>query len=133
MQEPERTSVMDWLWPVAVLLVAFGARSWYLFEFTDSGRTEPVLRVQEDRSEEVTSQLELLREHKDYFALAPWSNGPERSAHEAPGYLFFVFGLQQTPLDMKQLVRWTQCVLGTLTALVYYFLARSLVRGHAVA
>jgi 4-amino-4-deoxy-L-arabinose transferase-like glycosyltransferase len=133
MQAPERTTLFDWLWPIVVLVAAFGARSWYLIEYADSGKKEPVLRVQEDRPEKLSDELQILSFRKDFHSEAPWSNGTERTAHTAPGYLYFVYGLQQFPLDLDQTVRWTQCVLGALTALFYYLLARNIFRGHAVA
>jgi hypothetical protein len=132
MQETPRPSVMDWLWPIIVLLVAFGARSWYLAESADFGKNTGPVHVQEVR-EGLGDELRLLQEEKDFYSQAPWAAAPERTAHTAPGYLFFVFVLNQLPTDLNQTVAWTQAVLGSLAAMFYCLLARSVFRGQAVA
>src|SRR5438552_136857 len=119
--QPRRSSLMDWIWPLIVLLVALGARSWYLAELADFGKSDAPLHVQDNRPQDLTQELSLLQDEKDFYSEAPFSNGPERTAHAAPGYLFFVFGLRQLPLNGDQAVRWTQCALGALSAMLYYF------------
>ena len=134
MHDPEQhTSVMDWLWPIIVLLVAFGARSWYLVHHADLGKSTGPIQVQDARAERLDDEIGLLQEHKDFFSKAPWSSEPERTAHEAPGYLFFAFGLHQLPFNFNQAITWTQCMLGSLAAMFYCLTARCIFRGHAVA
>jgi hypothetical protein len=132
LQQPERTGLMSWLAPMIVLVVALGVRSWYLVELTDSGRNDAPLGVQDDRSGRIKDQLGLLKDEKDFVSDAPWSATPERTAHEAPGYLFFVFALNQLPVDLEQAVRWTQCALGAFAAMFYCLLARYIFRGQAI-
>src|SRR5205085_5937349 len=132
-QHPGRSSMMDWIWPIIVLVVALGARSWYLVQLADSGNSDTPLQVQDKRPEDLSQELKLLQDEKDFFSEAPWSDGPERTAHAAPGYLFFVFGLHQLPVNADQAVRWTQCALGALTAMLYCLLARFIFQRQSVA
>ncbi len=135
MQEPERHGVMDWIWPILVLFLALGVRSWYLVELTGSGRGTVSLHVQDERPEDLSRELELLAEQKDFFSTPPWSDGPERTAHAAPGHVFFMLGFWKLPPNilLHQAVSWTQCVLGALTALCYCLLARRVFRSQAIA
>ncbi len=123
MHEPARYSSLSWLGPIVVFAAALGLRGWYLVELTDQGRAAAPLRVQDERSPAIDDQLEQFREHHDFFGRAPWSTTAERTAFASPGYPFFVFAVSQFPIETGPAVRWTQCLLGALTALCWCVLA----------
>jgi 4-amino-4-deoxy-L-arabinose transferase-like glycosyltransferase len=130
---------LDLLLFLVVLATAGAARAWYLVEFAKSGDAEAnaVWRVQQSTgtADEPTSLLvENIKQQgaqAGFRTLAPLKATEEATAHVAPGYPVFrayveyvgaeYAGGQTTPLGA---VRWLQALLGTLTAGLYFLLAR---------
>jgi 4-amino-4-deoxy-L-arabinose transferase-like glycosyltransferase len=125
----------DWLLVLFVLAVAGGARAWYLCEFADCGYLEPGAgwHVQDPRPE-----LEMLVENLNqrgipagFRSLAPLAAGEEATAHVGPGYPVFRSLIETAvrrylaeQLDPLATLRWVQVALGTLTAGLYFAVAR---------
>src|SRR5207302_2036930 len=77
-----------------------------------------------------------LKGSHEFKSAAPLSRGEEKTAHRAPGYPFFLSWLEQAPLDLSPVdrtVRWIQCGLGALTAVLYFFFALRAFDCRAVA
>src|SRR5262249_23740918 len=67
---------------------------------------------------------------------APFADKEELTAHTSPGYPWLVGELKRLlPADAPTdpYVRWLQCILGTLTAGLYYLVARRVFPGRTVA
>jgi 4-amino-4-deoxy-L-arabinose transferase-like glycosyltransferase len=133
MHKSGQHTFFKWLGPIVVFVLALGLRSWYLVDFADSGSTSPPLRVQDQRLEDLADDLKLARGENQYLGRAPWNDRPEITAFAAPGYFFFASALYRLPVDFEPAVRWTQCVLGALTAAIWCLLARKLFRSQLVA
>lgn len=147
MTDSRRFRLLDLIPFVLVLATAAGARVGYLVTRADGGDTAGPLSVQDASPELVmtgdvrTSELDALRgnikDHHWFGSLAPFANQEERTAHTAPGYPWLVGELERHlpaelgPLDRT--VRWVQALLGTLTAGLYYLLARRAFPGRIVA
>jgi hypothetical protein len=61
-----------------------------------------------------------LREHDWFGSLAPLAVKEEQTAHVAPGYTWLIAKLELS----DYWVRWAQCLLGVLTAGLYFLIAR---------
>jgi 4-amino-4-deoxy-L-arabinose transferase-like glycosyltransferase len=126
-----------------VLIVAGGARAWYLIECASKGMSDGPLLVQDrqpvlaglpagafrDDKSPPTEQDALvhnLKEHNWFGSLAPFANQEEQTAHVSPGYSWLLAWLNRSPISpgpSEWTVRWIQCCLGTLTAIFYFFFA----------
>jgi 4-amino-4-deoxy-L-arabinose transferase-like glycosyltransferase len=76
-----------------------------------------------------------LKEKKEFSAQAPFADKVEPTAHTAPGYPGLLCLVEMTNLDvgaMTASLRWFQCGLGSLTALLYFFFARRAFRSLLV-
>jgi 4-amino-4-deoxy-L-arabinose transferase-like glycosyltransferase len=132
-----RLNIIDVFLLLAILAVAACTRFWYLAKFTDHGLTDGPWHVQaatlslvpaadgKEQSEQDTL-LKNLRESHWFGAKAPLANGEEKTADVAPGYIWSLYWLERLPLGnapLPQRVRWVQCLLGVLTAGLYFWLA----------
>jgi hypothetical protein len=143
MPTPRRLGFSDALLFLIILVAAGGARTWYLIVCANSGISAGPLRVQDAQPvltslpadselhgrEQPTEQDALihnLKEHRWFGSLAPFATGEEKTAHVAPGYPWLLAWLELSPLQLGPpdwTVRWMQCCLGTLTAVLYFFFA----------
>jgi 4-amino-4-deoxy-L-arabinose transferase-like glycosyltransferase len=103
----------------AVLVVAAGARIWYLNVCANSARSPGPIRVQETPPE-LEDLVGNLKDYRWFGSHVPLAQGEERTAYPSPGYPWFLLGLQALPSGST---RWVQCALGTLTAVLYFVFA----------
>jgi hypothetical protein len=126
--EPRRFGLPDVLLLVAVLAAAGGARAWYLLDQADGAANNGPIRVQDNRSRELAELVDNLRSGKGFVSHAPFSEGPEVTAHTSPGYPFLLAWIADWTEDWVDdwhvVVRWFQCGLGTLTAGLYFLFVR---------
>jgi hypothetical protein len=123
---------------LVVLTAAAASRVWYLSVCADYAQKDGVLQVQdaalptvppagaEPRSKELAALVQNFKDQRDFVGRAPLSRGEEPTAHTAPGYTLFLAGLELAPVDLSPVnrtVRWIQCGLGTLTAVLYFLFA----------
>ena len=88
-----------------------------------------------ERVDGAESLVQNLRGHRWFGGLAPFAAGEERTAHAAPGYPWLRGELERLPFvsqPAEPLLRWTQCVLGPLTAGLYFLFARRAFRSRTV-
>jgi 4-amino-4-deoxy-L-arabinose transferase-like glycosyltransferase len=143
-------------WPDLVLLllvlaIAAGTRAGYLVTCADSGYKAGPLRVQDKptpagyagptdmrghpRPTEQDVLVYNLVKSKNFASLAPFALDEEVTAHTSPGYPYMLATVAsvggEEGLDFK--IRWLQCVLGSLTAGLYFLFARRAFRSRFVA
>jgi hypothetical protein len=153
MPDPRRFRLIDLIPFLLVLATAAGARVGYLLTYADNAASPGPWLVQDPSPElslptgttmhgqtRITEQDALihnLKEHRWFGSLAPFAPAEERTAQNSPGYPWLVGELERLlPDDMgpaDQVVRWLQCLLGTLTAGLYYLIARRAFPGRVVA
>lgn len=122
------------------LALAGGARVGYLVRYADHATSAGPLQVQDGVPELLRREgrrahgtpteqdvlVENMKTQRWFGCVAPFAPGEERTAHVAPGYPWLVGELERlvseaTPVE--PLVRWVQCGLGTLTAVLYFLFA----------
>jgi 4-amino-4-deoxy-L-arabinose transferase-like glycosyltransferase len=125
---------------LVVLAAAAGARAWYLTTCVSDPAEAPPLRAQDppphvhvadgaapfgkNNPTELDELTYNLREYRAFWSLAPLADKEERTAHMAPGYPYLL-ALAETWLDNpREILRWIQVALGTLTAGLYFLFAR---------
>lgn len=153
MTDPRRLRLADLIPFVLVLFTAAGARVGYLLSYADNAGTDGPVLVQDPappltlpdgttmRGQSTVTEADALvhnmREHRWFGSLAPFAYREERTAHVAPAYPWLRGELERLlPEDWgpaDRLIRWLQCVLGTLTACLYYLVARRAFPGRTVA
>jgi len=147
MTDSRRFRLLDLIPFLLVLATAAGARVGYLVTRAEGGDSAGPLIVQDaspelvltggQRSSELDALRGNIRDHHWFGSLAPFANQEERTAHVAPGYPWLLGELERyAPADLgptDRLVRWLQALLGTLTAGLYYLLARRAFPGRVVA
>jgi hypothetical protein len=123
-----RLGIVECLWLLGVVVIAMSARVWYLNEWTDGGRSAGPLQVQgTPPPSDLKAILAHLSEDHWFAGRAPLATEEETTAHVSPGYPYLMSWLDQSPVNLGTLdrtMRWFQCLLGTLTALLYALLAR---------
>src|SRR5262245_26289576 len=68
-----------------------------------------------------------LRQWQSYSGRAPLADWEEKTAHLSPGYptlVAWLYGWQGDPATTTTLLRWAQCILGSVTALLVFLFAR---------
>ncbi|MBL8793605.1 MAG: glycosyltransferase family 39 protein, partial [Planctomycetia bacterium] len=147
MTEARRLRLADLIPLLLVLAVAAGARVGYLITYAgDAGNPGPMI-VQDappelalplgGRLNEVEALAQNIKEYRWFGTLAPFAPREEQTAHVAPGYPWLLGELERIlpselgPFD--RFLRWAQCVLGVLTAGLYYLIAREAFPGRLVA
>jgi 4-amino-4-deoxy-L-arabinose transferase-like glycosyltransferase len=148
MTEMPRLKLLDLLLACVVLFTAAGVRVGYVWFFADQGHGVGPLKVQDPRPtlkalpegavtltgsppNELDALAYQLKENQAFQAQAPLGNDMKSTAYTTPGYpgmlcLVEILG-EKANLDaagMAASVRWFQCALGSLTALLYFFFAR---------
>jgi 4-amino-4-deoxy-L-arabinose transferase-like glycosyltransferase len=156
MTEMPRFKLLDLLLACVVLFTAAGVRVAYVWFAADQGHASGPLQVQDPRPtlkglpegavtvtgsqpNELDALAYQLKEKQAFRAQAPFANDVEPTAHTTPGYpgllcLVEMLG-EKANLDrdaMAASVRWFQCALGGLTALLYFFFARRAFRSVLV-
>ncbi len=123
-----RLGIIECLWLLGVVVVAMAARVWYLNEWTDGGRSAGPLQVQgAPPPSDLKAILAHLTEDHWFASRAPLATEEETTAHVSPGYPYLMAWMDRAPTNLGTLdrtMRWFQCLLGTLTALLYALLAR---------
>ena len=123
-----RLSIYECFWLLVIVLVAMAARVWYLNEWADGGRSSGPLQVQGTPAPcDLKSIHANLTENRWFGSRAPLATSEEQTAHVSPGYPWLMAWLDKAPTNLGTLdrtMRWLQCLLGTLTALIYALLAR---------
>jgi 4-amino-4-deoxy-L-arabinose transferase-like glycosyltransferase len=152
-----------WWTLLALLLVlgfAAGARIWYMTIATVGGAKEPALVVQGppprcqllegkqffDRTAptEFDNLAENVVNKKWFGCFAPLADKEESTAHIAPLYPLLLGSNRSSPdkdeddgedlfISVDIIVRWLQCLLGTLTAGCYFFFARRAFHSTCIA
>lgn len=153
MTDARRFRLPDLIPFVLVLFAAAGARVGYVLNYADNAATDGPILVQDapptlaladgttmrgqSRVTEADALIHNMKEHRWFGSLAPFAYREERTAHVAPGYPWLRGELERfLPEDLgaaDRLIRWLQCVLGTLTAGLYYLVARRAFPGRTVA
>ena len=132
-----RLGIFDCLWLLLVAAVALAARSWYLSEWAENGRSLGPLQVQGTPAPADLKDIVVnLTEERLFASQPPLASGDEQTAHVSPGYPFLMAWLDLAPVGLDssdRTMRWLQCLLGTLTALIYSLLARRAFGSMAVA
>jgi 4-amino-4-deoxy-L-arabinose transferase-like glycosyltransferase len=150
MADIRRFGTADLLLLLLVLAVAAGARAGYLINCADSGRNSGPLTVQDPqpplsdvtppaemrgspRPTDLDALIDNLEHHQWFGSMAPYAPQEEQTAHVAPGYPWLLAllarGVGDSALDST--VRWIQCGLGALTAVLYFLFARRAFRSLA--
>jgi hypothetical protein len=123
-----RLGIIECLWLLGVVVVAMSARVWYLNEWADGGRSAGPLQVQGTPSpSDLKAILTHLTEDNWFAGRAPLATEEESTAHVSPGYPYLMAWMDRAPFDLGTLdrtMRWLQCLLGTLTTLLYALIAR---------
>ena len=123
-----RLGVLEYFWLLVIVVVAMAARTWYLNEWADGGRSSGPLQVQgTPPAADLKAILANLTENHWFASRAPLASAEEQTAHVSPGYPWLMAWLDRVPTSLGTLdrtMRWLQCFLGTLTALFYALLAR---------
>ncbi|HEV8061256.1 MAG TPA: glycosyltransferase family 39 protein [Gemmataceae bacterium] len=132
-----RLGVYECFWLLVVVIVAMAARVWYLNEWADGGRSSGPLQVQgTPPPSDLKAILANLTENRQFASRAPLASAEEQTAHVSPGYPWLMAWIDRVPASLGTLdrtMRWLQCLLGTLTALIYALLARRAFGSMAVA
>jgi hypothetical protein len=144
MADLRRFGVVDFILLLVVLALAGATRAGYLVTCCDNGRTEGPLRVQDVRlpvpfgngKTDVQEIVEGLRRANVFRSHSPIpiNQTPADTAHVSPGYPWLLGMLSrvvgggqfdnETKDRLETDVRWGQCVLGSLTAGLYFLFAR---------
>jgi hypothetical protein len=130
-----RFGVLDLMLFLAILLLAASLRLTYLQIHCQQATSDGPYAVQDDWKMERESLVAALREGRGFVTRAPLSAEEEPTAHRAMGYPWLVSLADGSRLGMsnEQLVRWVQCLLGTLTAGLYFLFARRAFQSLLVA
>lgn len=130
-----RFGAVDFVLFLYVVLLAGGVRAGYLALCADNAHNSGSLIVQ-DRADEpdLLALVHSVKDNNAFTSAAPLSDGPEETAHASPGYPWALGMLARyIPTDQfDSTIRWIQCVLGALTAGLYYLFARRAFRSLAV-
>jgi 4-amino-4-deoxy-L-arabinose transferase-like glycosyltransferase len=152
MSEMPRFKLLDLILACVVLVSAAGLRVGYVWFFADHGHGGGPLQVQDARTtvkslpegaiqltDSDPNELDVmayeLKEKQQFQAQAPFADKIEPTAHTAPGYAGLLAVVEMTNFDptlMRSSLRWFQCALGSLTALLYFFFARRAFRSLPV-
>jgi hypothetical protein len=143
-----RFRFIDLLMALLVLVVAGGARAWYLSAVVDNGLAPAPLHAQapvgpmnfardiealgKKDGQQPPNLIANLRESQKFKGPAPLSDQEEDTAHVAPGYPWLVANLARWAPEPAQMLRWIQCGMGALTAALYFFFARRAFRSTLV-
>jgi 4-amino-4-deoxy-L-arabinose transferase-like glycosyltransferase len=130
-----RFGLADFVLFLFVLALAGGVRAGYLVWAADNGRNAGPLIVQDTPSGADLQQLiTSVKDNNTFVSAAPLADGPEETAHASPGYPYLVGMTARfvAPDRLDSTIRWGQCVLGALTAGLYYLFARRAFRSLAV-
>ncbi len=132
-----RLGIYEGFWLLVVVVLAMAARVWYLNDWADGGRSSGPLQVQgTPPPADLKAILANLTENRQFASRAPLASTEEQTAHVSPGYPWLMAWIDRMPASLGTLdrtMRWLQCLLGTLTALIYALLARRAFGSMAVA
>jgi hypothetical protein len=145
MADRRRFRLVDLVLLLIILAFAAGARVGYLITYADGGDSDGPILVQDPspvlelppgtemrgqtRITERDALVHNLKEHRWFGSLAPLAPREEQTAHVAPGYPWLLAELGLS----DPVVRWVQCVLGALTAGLYFLIARRAFPSRLVA
>ncbi|MBI2807868.1 MAG: glycosyltransferase family 39 protein [Planctomycetes bacterium] len=117
-------TVWTFLALLTVMSVSAGTRAWYVVACCSNGYLDPEIHVQ-DRPLSYENAL-LVNFAKDYSFMcqAPLAKEEETTAHSAPLYPLLVGLISSRSETPDWSWRWLQVVLGSLTAVCYFFFAR---------
>jgi len=130
-----RFGLVDFVLFLCVLATAGGVRAGYLMLAADNGRNAGPLVVQDVAGDADLQQLiQSVKDNSTFISTAPLADAPEETAHASPGYPYVVGMASRfvAPDRRDSTVRWGQCILGALTAGLYYLFARRAFRSLAV-
>lgn len=137
---PAGLRLPDLILLLLTLALAAGARVGYLAQHAGNATTAGPLQVQDGLPELLRSEgarahsvpteqdalIDNMKSHHWFGCTAPLAPAEERTAHVAPGYPWLIGELERllgNPAQIEPLVRWMQCGLGTLTAVLYFLFA----------
>jgi 4-amino-4-deoxy-L-arabinose transferase-like glycosyltransferase len=150
MAEKPRFGITDLVLLLVILVVAAGVRVGYLIGVADSARNDGPLEVQTS-SPRLTSLppgtalngatppterdalVHNLKENGWFGSLAPLADREERTAHTSPGYPYLLSWLGRVLSSPDVAMRWVQCGLGAVTAVLYFLFALSVFRSRLAA
>jgi 4-amino-4-deoxy-L-arabinose transferase-like glycosyltransferase len=130
-----RFGMVDFVLFFCVLILAGAVRAGYLVRAADNGRNAGPLVVQDAPADADLQQLiKSVKDNNAFVSAAPLADAPEETAHASPGYPYLIGMTARfiAPDRLDSTVRWGQCILGALTAGLYYLFARRAVRSLAV-
>jgi 4-amino-4-deoxy-L-arabinose transferase-like glycosyltransferase len=130
MPEIPRFRSLDVILFLLVLAIAAGVRAGYLRTCAENGYSAGPLRVQDDRSGEIQALVDNLTQFQWFGGFAPLASVEEQTAHTSPGYPWLLALLARVPSYLPPTVRWIQCGLGALTAVIYFLFARRAFRSR---
>jgi 4-amino-4-deoxy-L-arabinose transferase-like glycosyltransferase len=140
MPDSRRLRIVDGVLFLLVLATAAGARVGYLISYADNATSDGPILVQDPSPEldlapgssmrdqtRITERDALARNIKEdswFGSLAPFAGQEEQTAHVAPGYFWLLAEFDKWLPEGDFYLRWFHCLLGTLTAGLYYLIAR---------
>jgi hypothetical protein len=127
-----RLGLLDLGLLLLVLAAACGTRAWYLSDQADGATSDGPVIVQGTDAQERNILIRNFQDGRGFRAPAPLGAGEEPTAHVSPGYPWLLALAAGWSDDWPVLVRWGQCVLGALTAGLYFFFARRAFRSNLV-
>lgn len=132
MTERPKLGFGDYITLLLILAVAVGARFFYVQKYANKAQSNGPYVVQgsvttsnnAESAEQLKNLVDNLRTNKGFVSEAPFSKGPETTAHTSPGYPYVLSLLARiNPDKWQQWARYLQCVLGGLTAVLYFLFA----------
>jgi hypothetical protein len=134
MAETRRFTLADGLLLAAIVALAAGTRAGYLMSCADNARNAGPLLVQTPPAE-LEALVRNLKDGQRFSSRAPFAAEEEPTAHVAPGYPWLVsaIGGVVDAAARDSTLRWLQCVLGALTAALYFLFARRAFPNRTVA
>jgi 4-amino-4-deoxy-L-arabinose transferase-like glycosyltransferase len=135
MRKPRPAGLVDVLLFLVIVAGAAGVRVWYLNEYTARGTEPGPVQVQDDVSGDLDILVRNLWHEGSFRGRVPLTREEKDTAHTAPGNPYLLSVLHRAPLvlsSVDQEMRWLQCVLGTLTAGLYFLFARRAFRSRLV-
>ena len=131
-----RFGMVDFALLFLVVALAGALRAGYLVRAAGNGQNAGPLIVQDGADQADLQQLiHSVKDNSTFVAAAPLADAPEETAHASPGYPYLIGWTARlvAPGQLDLTVRWGQCVLGALTAGLYFLFARRAFRCLGVA
>src|SRR5260370_28924000 len=150
MAEKPRFGTADLGLLLVILVAAAGIRAGYLSGMADGARNDGTLEVQASSPRltalppgtalngatpppERDALVHNLKENGWFGCLAPFADHEERTAHTSPGYPYLLSWMGRVLASPDVAMRWVQCGLGALTAVLDFLFALGVFRSRLAA